>query len=68
MKLNDLKISTQLRLGMGIILLAVVVMGVVAWRQAELLWLQTTTLYEHPYRVRLALDDLEADIDPHLFR
>ena len=62
MKLNDLKISTQLRLGMGIILLAVVVMGVVAWRQAELLWLQTTTLYEHPYRVRLALDDLEADI------
>ena len=62
MKLHDLKISTQLRLGMGIILLSVVALGVVAWRQADLLWLQTTTLYEHPYRVRVALDDLENDI------
>ena len=62
MKLHDLKIGTQLRLGMGIILLSVVALGVLAWRQADLLWLQTRTIYEHPYRVRMALDDLENDI------
>jgi len=62
MKLHDLKISTQLRLGMGAILLSVVALGVLAWRQADLLWHQTRTLYEHPYRVRVALDDLENDI------
>ena len=62
MKLNDLKISTQLRLGLGAILALVVVLGVVAWRQADLLWLQTATIYEHPYRVRMAIDELTIDI------
>jgi len=62
MKLHDLKISTQLRLGLGVILLLVVVLGVLAWRQGNELWLQTTTLYQHPYLVRVALDDLENDI------
>ena len=60
MTLNDLKIGTQLRLGMGVILLCVVALGALAWRQSDLLWLQTKTLYEHPYLVRLALDNLEA--------
>ncbi|MEI6278276.1 MAG: response regulator [Verrucomicrobiae bacterium] len=62
MKLNDLKISTQLRLGLGVILLLVVFLGAVAWRQGNELWRQTETIYEHPYRVRMAIDDLEADI------
>ena len=62
MKLKDLSIATQLRLGLGIILLFVLLLGGLAWRQAELLSQQTKILYEHPMKVRLALGDLETDI------
>ncbi len=62
MKLSDLKIGTQLRLGLGIILLLVVVFAALAWRQADQLWLQTETIYEHPFQVRRAIGELKADI------
>jgi len=62
MKLKDLKIGTQLSLGLGIILLFVMLLGGLAWRQADLLWLQTKKLYEHPMKVRIAIGDLETDI------
>ncbi len=62
MKLNDLKIGTQLRLGLGVILLFVALLAAVAWVQMEKIWLQTEGLYEHPLRVRRALGDLQTQV------
>ncbi|MEI7902885.1 MAG: histidine kinase dimerization/phospho-acceptor domain-containing protein, partial [bacterium] len=62
MKLKDLKIATQLRLGLGVILALVVGLGVLAWIQTDLLWLQTKTMYDHPLQVRRALGAFEVDI------
>jgi methyl-accepting chemotaxis protein len=62
MKLRDLKIGTQLRLGLGIILFFAILLAAIAWVQTNIQWQQTEGLYEHPYQVRLALGDLEADI------
>jgi signal transduction histidine kinase/CheY-like chemotaxis protein/HAMP domain-containing protein len=62
MKLMDMKIGNQLRLGIGLILALVVVLGAIAWRQSDLLWRQTKTMYEHPLQVRRAIGILEAEI------
>ena len=59
MKLNDLKIGTQLRLGLGAILLLVLLLGVLAWKQSNTQWTQTKGLYEHPFTVNQALGKLE---------
>ena len=63
MKLKDLKIGTQLRLGLGAILLLVVALGVLAWLNTDKLWLNTKDLYEHPLQVRGAIGHLEADTE-----
>jgi signal transduction histidine kinase/DNA-binding response OmpR family regulator len=62
MKLHDLSISTRLHLGLGAILLLVVLLGVVAWFEAERLWQKTQGIYEHPLIVRGAVGELKADI------
>ena len=62
MNFRDLKIGTQLRLGLGVILALVMVLGVVTWMQTEDLWLQTKGLYEHPFTVRQAVDAIEAQV------
>ena len=62
MKLKDMKIGTQLRLGLGSILLLVVALGVLSWIQADRLWLTTKNLYDHPLQVRRALDTLTVNI------
>jgi signal transduction histidine kinase/CheY-like chemotaxis protein/HAMP domain-containing protein len=62
MKLKDLKISVQLRLGLGLILFFVLALGAVSWYQAHRLWLQTEGIYSHPLKVRRALSDLRYDI------
>jgi len=62
MKLKDLKIGTQLRLGLGSILFLVVALGVLAWIQTDKLWLTTKDLYDHPVQIRRALDTLTRNI------
>ena len=62
MKLKDLKISSQLRIGMGAILVFVTLLGATAWFQADSLWQETKGLYQHPLQVRIALDKLTIDI------
>jgi signal transduction histidine kinase/DNA-binding response OmpR family regulator/HAMP domain-containing protein len=62
MKLHNLKIATQLRFGLGVILLLVVVFGVVVWYQTNSLWLQTQTMYDHPFRVNTEIGEFEADV------
>jgi len=62
MKLNNLKIKTQLQLGMGLILLFVILLGSVAWYQADILWKQTDGMYNHPLKVRRAIAELTTDV------
>ena len=62
MKLQDIKIGTQLRLGVAVILALVVGFGAFAWHQSQLLGSQIQTIYQHPLQVRDALGKLEADL------
>ena len=62
MRLKDLKIGTQLRLGLGAILLLAVLLGALAEFQGERLWQATQGLYEHPLATRRALGELKADV------
>ncbi len=59
MKLRDVRIGSQLRLGLGVILLLVGGLAAVAWMQADQLWKQTEGLYNHPLTVRRALAELQ---------
>ncbi len=59
MRLGDVSISRQLRLGLGIILALVLTLGAVAWLQTDRLWRQTDNLYRHPFQVSRALGELE---------
>ncbi|MEI7846238.1 MAG: L,D-transpeptidase family protein [Chloroflexota bacterium] len=62
MKLKDLKIGLQLRIGMALILTFVIFLGAVAWYQAGSLWEQTDGLYQHPLKVRMAISQLQSDV------
>lgn len=62
MNLHNLKIGQQLRLGLGVILLLVVLLSAMAWKQTGSLWQETKGLYEHPLAVRCALGELNADV------
>ena len=59
--LNDMSIGRQLRLGLGLILAFVLFLGVLAWKQTDLLWMQTKTMYDHPFQVQDATSDFEID-------
>ncbi|MCX5971448.1 MAG: ATP-binding protein, partial [Coprothermobacterota bacterium] len=60
-RLKDIGIGTQLKIGLGIILLFVVLLSAVAWWQTDQLWLETQGLYDHPLMVRRAVGELKAD-------
>ena len=62
MKLHNAKIATQLRVGLGVILLLVIGFGIFTWQQANRIWLGTKVMYENPLPVRTAIGDLNADI------
>ena len=62
MKIRNLNISTQLRLGLGAILLLVASLGGMAWQSTERLWHQTQLMYDHPLTVRRAVGDFETDL------
>jgi signal transduction histidine kinase/CheY-like chemotaxis protein len=62
MKLNNLKIATQLRIALGFIVGLVLVLGAFSWRQTNVLWSQTQTIYQNPFQVVTAAGELEADI------
>ena len=63
MHLNDLKIATQLRFGLGAILALMIAVGVMASLQKDVLWLQTQTLYDHPLTVTRAIGALTVDTE-----
>ena len=62
MKIKDIKIGTQLWIGLGLILAFVLLLSLLSWKQNEQLWLQTKSLYEHPLQVTEATGRLKADI------
>jgi len=62
MKLKDMGIGLQLRIGLGAILGFVVLIGALAWFQADRLWQDSLGLYEHPLQIRRALGELQTDI------
>lgn len=61
MTLGDMKIGSQLRIGLGSILLFVLLLGGTALYQSDRLWQQQEGLYNHPLVVRRALSDLRYD-------
>ncbi len=62
MKMNDLNIGTQLKIGFGIIVFLILILGVISWQQSDKIVQQATTLYEHPLKVRRAISELKIDI------
>ena len=60
--LKNMRVSAQLRLGLGLIVAFIVVFGVLAVRQARALELQSKLLYDHPLPVRSAVGQLEINI------
>jgi signal transduction histidine kinase/CheY-like chemotaxis protein/HAMP domain-containing protein len=61
-KLKDLKIGTQLKIGLGTILVFVVLLGAMAWFQTHSVWQEAKGLYEHPLQVRTAAAEIKFDI------
>ena len=59
---KNMKVSRKLSLGFAFILLFVLLMGVISYRQADLLFQQTETMYDHPLQVRRALGTLINDV------
>ena len=62
MKIKDLKISTQLFLGFIAMLSFVIILGVVAYRQSDKIHEQTEIMYNHPLKVRRALEGIKVDM------
>lgn len=62
MKINDIKIGTQLKLGFGIILICGVVLSFTSYRHTRQIAAELTLFYNHPYQVRRALGTLGSDI------
>ncbi len=62
MKIKDLSIGTQLKLGFSIVIFLIVILGVFTWIQNDELALQTQYMYKHPLKVQRALGELKADV------
>lgn len=60
--LRDMTIGQQMRLALGLFVALVAVLGAMAWKQTELLWVQTETIYNRPLKVRRAVDKLRIDV------
>jgi len=62
MKIKNLKISTQLKIGFTALIIFVIVLGVNSFIQSDKIHQQTEILYDHPLQVRRAIGELRADI------
>ena len=59
---KNMKISIKLSLGFAIILFFVLLIGAAAYVQADRLFQQTETMYNHPLQGRRAIDFLKIDV------
>jgi signal transduction histidine kinase/HAMP domain-containing protein len=62
MKIDDLKIGTQLKIGFGIILLFGIILAVTAWKHTDRIAFEVSRIYNHPLQVRRALGGIKADV------
>ena len=62
MKLKDVKIESQLLIGFGAMLMLVIILGVVSYRQSNKIHEQTELIYNHPFKVRTAIGKLQVDL------
>lgn len=62
MKLKDLKTGTQLKLGFGMIVLLIAVLGAISWYHTNKMTKHTLDIYNHPYTVRNAISELNLDV------
>lgn len=62
MKLRDLKIGTQLKIGFGIILLLIFLLSNSLWWQTNKLVKETKAMYEYTNRVKQAIAELKYDV------
>jgi len=62
MKIKNLLIGTQLKLGFATMLLFVVVLGAISYQQSDKIHMQTETMYNHPLLVRRAIGLLHSDL------
>jgi signal transduction histidine kinase/CheY-like chemotaxis protein len=62
MKLREMRIGLLLRLGIGMIVTFVLLLGALTWVQSEGIWQQTRVMFEHPLQVRAAVSELRFDL------
>ena len=62
MKLKDLRIGTQMRMGFGIIVILIVILCAISMQQTDKIAQHTFDMYNHPFTVRIALGRLNANI------
>ena len=62
MKITDLKLGNQLKLGFGFIVLFILILSYIAWEQTVKMANETTLIYNNPLQVRRALGELKTDI------
>jgi signal transduction histidine kinase/CheY-like chemotaxis protein/HAMP domain-containing protein/CHASE3 domain sensor protein len=62
MKIKDLKIGTQLKIGFGVIIILILILSAISWQQTDKITAQATDMYNHPLKVRRALGELKSDI------
>lgn len=60
MNLKNIKIGTLLQLGFALILLFVIILGTIAYLQADKIHQQTETIYNHPLKVRQAIGEIKS--------
>ncbi len=63
MKKRQVKIRTRLITGFTAMVMFVIVMGVVAFFQTRSLWQTTRDMYDHPYRVNIAIREIQIGIN-----
>lgn len=62
MKFKNLRISTRLTLGFSVILVIVFALSYISFKQTQSMWQNTKNLYEHPFKVNIAIREIETNI------
>src|ERR1035437_2772692 len=62
MSIKNTKIETQLLLGFGTMLLLVIILGIIAYRQSNKIHEQTELISNHPLKVMSAIGTLNVDL------
>ncbi|MDR3652984.1 MAG: response regulator [Paludibacter sp.] len=62
MKLKDLKIGTQLILAFAVMFVFVITLGLISYKQSNLIHQQLEMIYNHPLKERRAISNIKIDI------